>query len=139
MSDSRKKILGMLAEGKISVDEASMLLEKLSAAAEEAPTLPEHPAPTDTPPSPKNPRYLRVVVNSSDGDKVNIRVPLSLIRTGIKLGSLVPREAAETVKERGIDLSSLSGLDEAELAKSLAELKVDVDSSDGDVVRIFAE
>ncbi len=134
MAESRKKILEMLASKKISVDEASMLLEKLSAA-------PVEPAVEcgERPEAARNLKYLRVVVDSADGDKVNIRVPLSLIRTGIKLGSLIPKDAAEAMSEKGIDLSSLSGLDENELVKFLSELKVDVESSDGDTVKIFTE
>lgn len=134
MAESRKKILEMLASKKISVDEASMLLEKLSAA-------PVEPAVEcgERPEAARNLKYLRVVVDSTDGDKVNIRVPLSLIRTGIKLGSLIPKDAAETMSEKGIDLSGLSELDENELVKLLSELKVDVESGDGETVKIFTE
>ena len=31
------------------------------------------------------PRFLRVVVDSPDRDQVNVRVPLAILRTGIKL------------------------------------------------------
>ncbi len=133
MSESRKKILNMLAEKKITVEEAALLLEKLSGSEEPAPAEQSAPQPS------KAPRFLRIVVDSQDGDKVNVKVPLSLIRTGIKLGSLMPREAAETVSETGLDLSALGQLDEDELAKALSELTVDVDSADGDKVRVFAE
>lgn len=134
MAESRKKILAMLAERKISLDEASMLLEKLSVASDE-------PSPEIQPDkeAPRSLRYLRIVVDSSDGDKVNVRIPLSLIRTGIKLGALMPKDAADAMSEKGIDLSSLSTLDENELVDILSELKVDVESSDGETVRIFTE
>lgn len=132
MNESRKKILAMLSEGRISVDEAAQLLEKVSST--------EEPEKAPAPQGPvKNPRFLRVVVNSNDGDRVNVRVPLSLIKTGIKLGSLMPKEAAQTVSDKGFDLSSLSQLDENELAQALSELTVEVDGSDGETVRIFAE
>jgi hypothetical protein len=134
MAESRRKILAMLSERKISVDEAAMLLEKLSSAG------PEEPAPQPAPEGPqKVPRYLRVVVDSDDGDKVNVRVPFSLIRTGIRLGSLIPKDAAEAVSDKGIDLSALAQLNEVELAESLSELKVDIEGSDGATVRVFAE
>lgn len=134
MAESRKKILAMLSERKISVDEAAMLLEKLSSAGA------EEPAPQPAPEGPqKAPRYLRVVVDSQDGDKVNVRVPFSLIRTGIRLGSLIPKDAAEAVNDKGIDLSALAQLNEVELAESLSELQVDIEGSDGATVRVFAE
>jgi len=85
------------------------------------------------------PKYLRVVVDSADGDKVNVRVPMSLIRTGLKLSSLMPADAAEAVLEKGIDLSALKNLDGEELVEALRELSVDVDSADGDKVRVFTE
>jgi hypothetical protein len=132
MNESRKKILAMLSEGKISIDEAAQLLEKVSSTEEpEKVSVPQGPV--------KSPRFLRVVVDSADGGKVNVRVPLSLIKTGIKLGSLMPKEAAQTVSDKGFDLSSLSQLDENELAQALSELTVEVDGSDGETVRIFAE
>jgi hypothetical protein len=84
-------------------------------------------------------KYLRVVVDSSDGDKVNIRVPLALVKTGIKLSTMMPAEANEKLAEQGIDLSHLSGLKGEELIEALRDLKVDVDSNDGDTVRIFCE
>ncbi len=137
MNEARMKILEMLSKGKITVDEASALLEKVIVR-EQGPEEPraeqgEQPARKGTP------RYLRVVVDSSDGDKVNVRVPMSLIRTGLKLSSLMPAEAASAVQEKGIDLSVLKDLDGEELVEALRELTVDVDSADGDKVRVFTE
>ncbi len=135
MNNSRMKILEMLAEGKITADEASALLEKVngSESAEPAPgkEKPEGGA--------GMPKYLRVVVDSADGDKVNVKVPMSLIRTGIKLSALMPADAADAVKEQGIDLSSLRDLPTEELIEALRELEVNVDSADGDTVRVFTE
>ncbi len=134
MSDSRMKILEMLSEGKITADEASSLLEKVTAS-ESITDTPEE----KTDGSRTSPRYLRVMVNSSDGDTVNVKVPMSLIRTGIKLSALMPAEAAETMKENGIDLTSLKDLPTDELIEALRELEVSVDSANGDTVRVFTE
>lgn len=138
MNEARMKILEMLSKGKISVEEASALLEKVMVR-EQVPA--SDPSPVEEPSAPGRsvPRYLRVVVDSSDGDKVNVRVPMSLIRTGLKLSSLMPQEAASAVAEKGIDLSVLKDLDGEELVEALRELTVDVDSADGDKVRVFTE
>lgn len=137
MNEARMKILEMLSKGKITVEEASALLEKVIVREQEPE---EIPAGQDESPVRKGtPRYLRVVVDSSDGDKVNVRVPMSLIRTGLKLSSLMPAEAASAVQEKGIDLSVLKDLDGEELVEALRELTVDVDSADGDKVRVFTE
>ena len=80
-----------------------------------------------------------MLVNSGDGDKVNIRVPLELVRTGMKLGAMLPQGAKEKLSAQGIDLSQLGGMEHDELLQALRELTVDVDAADGDEVRIFCE
>jgi len=134
MSDSRMKILEMLSDGKITADEASSLLEKVSTSENVTNESVERIEPGHT-----SPRYLRVVVDSADGDKVNIKVPMSLIRTGIKLSALMPTDAADAIKDQGIDLTMLKDLPADELIEALRELEVNVDSADGDTVRIFTE
>ncbi len=134
------KILEMLSKGKITVEEASALLEKVMVREREPEAEARAGESFEASPEKRGvPRYLRVVVDSNDGDKVNVRVPLSLIRTGLKFGSLMPAEAATAVQERGIDLSVLKDMDGEELVEALRELTVDVDSADGDKVRIFTE
>jgi hypothetical protein len=129
MSTERRQILDMLAQGKITPEDAERLLEKLAA-----------PKPAESQPaSGAAPKYLRVTVDSSDGDKVNVRVPLALVRTGIKLSAMMPKGAGEKLQESGIDLSHLSSLKGDALVEALRELTVDVNSSDGDKVKVFCE
>lgn len=66
-------------------------------------------------------------------------MPLGLLRTGIKLSTMVPIMAGERLKASGIDLSHLSSLSGDELIEELRDLKIDVDSPDGDKVRVFCE
>lgn len=149
MNEDTKRVLEMLAQGKISAGEAERLLERLAAvgggrsaapggaaaarAVESAGGDPEPAA------SGGKPKYLRVVVNSVQGDQVNIRVPLALVRTGIKLSAMLPEQARQQLQEKGIDLSQLSGMESEEMIQALRELTVDVDSAQGDVVRVFCE
>jgi hypothetical protein len=135
MSVERRRVLDMLAQGKISAAEAERLIEKL----------------VDSPEGSGAGRarlrgsvraqlkYLRVVIERRDGRPVNIRIPLSLIRAGLRLGAMLPADANEKLVERGIDLSALSHLDGDELLRALEETSIDVDSSDGEHVRIFCE
>jgi hypothetical protein len=144
MDANRVKVLDMLAEGKLSVDEAERLLGRLEdmdeVEEEEAPAEQvDMGAPAAQRPVPKHPKFLRVIVHSSGGDKVNVRVPIALIRTGIRLGALLPSHAREEMESKGIDLSALSELDTDELIGALAALTVDVDSQNGDQVRVFCE
>jgi len=142
MSSERHKVLEMLAAGKITPDEAEKLLERLS------PTGPEGAADDTTTGAaetatraarPRAPRYLRIVVDSPERDNVNIRVPIGLIRTGLKLSTLVPGRVGSRLPERGIDLSHLGELDDEELIAELAALQVDVAGSDGETVRVYCE
>jgi len=147
MSQERRQVLQMLAQGKISAEDAERLLDKLASVTEPADAAgDDEPAAEagDAAASPplsgrRRPKYLRVVVDSTDGDKVNIRVPLGLIRAGMKLRAVMPEHARERLEERGLDLNHLSDLDGEELVDALRELSVDVDSDSGDKVRIFCE
>lgn len=135
MSEERRQILDMLSAGKISAAEAERLLEKLDGArstgqAESQATSPGRKA---------KPKFLCVVVDSADGDKVNVKVPLALVRTGIKMAAFMPEGAAQKLSAQGIDLSKLCELDADELTEALSELEVDVDSDTGDVVRVCCE
>ena len=131
MDVERKKVLDMLADGRLSAEDAERLLNKLDASS-------EGDAHDDAPPSGPL-KYLRVLVDSKNGDKVNVRVPLSLLRTGIKLSTMVPALAGDKLRDSGIDLSHLSTLSGDELIEELRDLKVDVDSTSGDTVRVFCE
>jgi hypothetical protein len=142
MDENSKKVLEMLAEGKITHDEAERLLDRLARmrpAAEGVAGGRDASVPAAGRPAPKNPKYLRVVVQSEKGDKVNVRVPMALVKTGIRLGALMPEHARRELECKGVDLSALSNLDGEELVQALAELTVDVDSGNGDKVRVFCE
>jgi hypothetical protein len=147
MTQERKQVLDMLAQGTITVQDAERLLDKLSAIGTSAPES-EAGGTAQAGPEPcceggaaraGRPKYLRVLVDSSKGDKVNIRVPLSLVRAGIKLKAVMPEHARQQLSEKGIDLSNLGDLEGEELLQALRELNVDVDAADGEKVRIFCE
>jgi hypothetical protein len=139
MSSEHRQILDMLAAGTISPDEAEKLLEKI-ASGSDAESGSHDPGLEPASPAPGGrARYLRVVVDSTDGDKINVRVPMALIRTGLKLTTMLPPEASSKIAEHGIDLSQLGDLAGDELIEALQELTVDVDSSDGDKIKVFCE
>ncbi|MBN2170029.1 MAG: hypothetical protein JW819_01755 [Candidatus Krumholzibacteriota bacterium] len=151
MSEERKQVLDMLAEGKITADEAERLLEKLEPSPQGRTVRTrtirrvgggegeagDAPAGDGSGAGPL--RYLRVLVNGADGETVNIRVPLKLVRTGIKLTTVLPTETSAKLAEKGIDLSQLGELQGEELVEALRELHVDVEGADGETVRVFCE
>jgi hypothetical protein len=143
MSENRKRVLEMLASGKISVEEASQLLSALK----------EEDADTGAKPaaSAGKVRALRIVVDAPPEEvsagkpaKINIRVPIALIRAGMKFSSLIPEEASDKVDEalkgKGIkiNLKNLKEEDIEALIIALSELEVDIDEGKGKV-RIYTE
>jgi hypothetical protein len=146
MSESAKRILDMLAANKITSEEAYRLLAALKNTEETAGlTEGEFAAPK------KNPKYLRVTVTPSENasldkqDRVNIRVPISLIRTGIKLTSLIPPQAFDHIddvlKDKGIqfDVRNIKKEDLNELIDALSDMEIDVESGNGEKVKVFVE
>lgn len=133
MNEERKKVLEMLAEGRITAEDAERLLDKIEA----GPSSDRRPS--RKPGEPSKIKWLLVHVDGNDGDKVNVRVPINLIRTGIKLGAILPAGASERIQASGIDLNDLAKLADEELVEALADLQVDVNSEDGDAVRVYCE
>lgn len=135
MTEERRQILEMLAEGKITAQDAERLLDKLNA-------LPETDRATEsTTETGRRPRakVLCVKVDGAEGEKVNVRVPLALVRTGVKIAAILPDRVTHKLSAQGIDLGKLSELDADELTAALSELEVDVDSDTGEVVRVCCE
>jgi hypothetical protein len=145
MTEERKRVLGMLAAGKINATEADALLDAMSAPAR-ADIVPTAAARSAGGPA-SGPKYLRVLVEgSAEGkpSKVNVRVPFELIRAGMRLAALIPVVAYDPVnralKENGIDLdiSKIKPENLEDLVAHLQELQVDVDDGT-EKVRVFCE
>ncbi len=141
MSEERARILNMVAQGKLSVQEAEKLLDALGKNEENGAALL-----AGTKPSSKDLKYLRVVVDSKQGDNVNIRVPMALLRAGLKLSALIPPQAYskmnEKMAENGIEMdinALLKSGDIEQVIETMGELNVDVNSAQGDKVRVFFE
>jgi hypothetical protein len=145
MSEHRRQVLQMLAAGDITADDA----DRLIAALEPGPTAARAAEGTDTRPKAR-PKYLRVVVESSDrfgGEgpgKVNIRVPIKLLQAGVRLASLIPpqalEQANEALRKQGVlfDLTQIKPQHIEDLVEQLDEIVVDVDQPDVKV-QVFSE
>jgi hypothetical protein len=152
MNEHRRQILQMLAEGKISADEAERLI-----AATETQSSFSTLADSGTATAAKaRPKYLRVLVEAEEGSnsgyegptKVNVRVPIQLLRAGVRLAGLIPqqalRHANQAMQEKGvpIDLSEIKPENLEELVEQLNDLSVDVDQKEAGAkvkVRVFCE
>jgi hypothetical protein len=135
MSEERKQILEMLAQGKITPEDAERLLDKLGSQPADGNSDEEGEGNGRS----RKLKFLRVFVDGCDGDKVNVRIPLALIKTGIAMAAVLPHDVNQKLGEKGVDLGKLSEFDGDELNDALHELQVDVDSEDGDTIRVFCE
>lgn len=136
MNEQRKEVLDILAEGKISASEAELLLAALEREQPVADARPNGRA-----------KYLRVVVDSMDSGepgKVNLRVPLQLLRAGVQLAALIPAQALERANAElsrsgvPLDLTQLKPAQLEALVEHLDDVTVEVDQPDAKV-RIFCE
>lgn len=136
----RKDILDLLVAGKITAEEAEQLIAAIERdrppAASSAETRPKGRA-----------KYLRVLVDTMENGepgKVNVRVPLQLLRAGVRLAALIPPQALgqanAELSRSGIpfDLTQLKPEQLEALIEHLDELAVEVDQPDSKV-RVFCE
>lgn len=77
---------------------------------------------------------LRIIVNSSDGDKVRVNLPMAIVKLGIEIGMSMPEvNGKEALK--GINFEQIIAL----VDKGLVGKLVEVESADGDIVEIYVE
>ncbi len=147
MAQNQKRILEMLANNEITLDEAHRMLGAL----EPDSATPDIPTREEARTVKARPKYLCVTVqpgpgheNDDDAERVNVKVPLALIRSGIKFASVLPRDVGDRVEDRlkdrgiGLDLRNLNPDDLDDLIEALADLEVDVESNE-EKVRVFVE
>jgi hypothetical protein len=155
MNENRRQILEMLAAGKLTAEEAERLLAALdpgpaASAGEFAGSMRgESGAAVKT-----RAKYLRVLVEADEASTgmkgtttVNVRVPMQLLRAGVRLAALIPQQAHgqldEALSKHGvpITLSQIKPENLEELIDHLGDLTVDVDGKDGNPtkVKVFCE
>jgi hypothetical protein len=117
--DERARILEMVRDGKLSVEEADKLLRALESDREGAPV--------------GRGRLLRVRITSHRGDNVNVALPLSLADVVLRL---VPKGLRVDVNGEEIDVAKLV----ADVRDSGARgTIVDMRSVKGDHIQILVE
>ncbi|HTK31357.1 MAG TPA: hypothetical protein VL332_05290 [Candidatus Saccharimonadaceae bacterium] len=166
MSEDTRRVLDMLTQGKITADEADRLLAAIgstsrSSTTTEATAADKGVATAEAP----SPKFLRITITRTGtwpgddgkqarrawmwaghtggrGGEVSIRVPVTLVRNGIRLGAMIPGLSGAGVqtrlRERGVDLD-LSKIDTETINQLLAEfgeINIDVDSERGGKAQI---
>jgi hypothetical protein len=137
MSKERLRILEMVSKGKITPAEAESLLQAVDNKSGSEPM--GEVIRRDLP------KFLKVKVESVSDDNVDVKVPLSLIRAGMRLTALIPPPAMERINESlkkqgmSIDLGNLKKEDIEALIEGLVEMEVHVDSKNGDKTHVYCE
>ena len=155
MNENRRQILEMLAAGKITAEEAERLLTALEPDA--GVPVGEYKGSVGGASGANvktRAKYLRVLVEADESmtgmkgqTTVNVRVPMQLLRAGVRLASLIPAQAHEhlddALNRHGIPLtlSQIKPENLEELVDHLEDLTVDVDGKEGNgtKVRVFCE
>ena len=104
MKEEKMKILHMLAEGRITPDEADLLWETLESSAS----------------PPKTPEWLCIRVEEKGMERIKVNIPIGLARMGV---ALLPESAMVRINEKGIDLYGI--LDEKVTTGKIVDIRED--------------
>ena len=97
MTEERLRILEMVAEGKISVEEADQLMETMDLSDNKY-----HGKSQKT--TPKKSKSLKILVQEGGKEKVNLSIPLSLAQA---FTGFMPENARAKLEDKNINISEL--------------------------------
>jgi hypothetical protein len=123
MSDDRLRILEMIQNKTITAAEGADLLKALDDSFGNVPVAPKKQAF----------KMFKIKVLSSDGDKVNVQIPLDFAKMALKSGKGFMK--IDQIQGMDLDIDMiLEMIDQGSLGKI-----VDIESADGDIVEIVIE
>ncbi len=125
-NEERIKVLKMVADGKITAEEAAVLLETLDEAPASSSKAQSGPA------SGQPGRYFRVRVTDTDTGKVrvNVRLPVGVINAGMKLGMKFAPQV------EGVDYHEITEMINSGETGKIVDVE---DDKDGEHVEVFIE
>ena len=135
-TNDKKRILEMIRDGKISVDDGIKLIGALN---EEAPAESEAPVTAVKKASDKR-RKLRIDVIANDGyddhANVSIAIPLNIVKAMLPIlnSGIIPENARTAMNEKGIDMDAVMTAIETIMDNldDLDEELVSVDAGEGE-------
>jgi hypothetical protein len=135
MRDELAIVLRLVAEGRLSPDDAAPLIEALNRPSDGGATLspgpapnraePGRPPPPPPPPSVNEPRQLRIRVSERGRQVVNLRIPLTFADTALRMVPGLSSEQGDRIR------AAIAG-------KTMGPI-LDVEDEDGDGVVISME
>lgn len=138
--DEKMRILKMLEDGKVTAEQAMGLLNAMGETQKEEMEGHEDAASGNwidiaaEPNMSYDNKMLRIVVDSPDGDKVNVQLPVKIIRQVLKVTGKLPiqGEGMKNIDLEALTASVLECLDNETLGNI-----VDVNAADGTTVKVF--
>nr|WP_312216745.1 hypothetical protein [Clostridioides sp.] len=129
MNEEVIMVLKMVEEGKISADKAKDLIEALGDSSKNTEAI-----------TPKiyEDKFLKVEVLSHEGDKVNVQLPIKVIKEVIKITGKLPISTHIEGMD-GIDIDELMNTLVSCLDNKVMGEIVDICSSEGDTVKIVID
>ena len=123
MSDDRLRILEMIASKTITAQEGAELLKAVDHADQKLPVQAK-----------KNAfKMLKVKVLSSDGDKVNVQIPIEFAKVALRSGKGFMK--IDKIEDLDFDVEAILDM----IEKGALGKIVDVESANGDIVEIVIE
>lgn len=128
-SEEKLRILQMIQDGKITAEEGIRLFESLDSA---APKSAGDDAGSTTLSASRTPRWFRVRVTDTNTGKtrVNVRLPVTVLAAGMKMGAKFSPEV------EGLDMNVLT---DAIRSGTIGKIVDVFDDSDGEHVEVFLE
>ena len=129
MNEEVMIVLKMVEEGKISSDKAKELIDALGDTSKNIEVI-----------TPKRyeDKFLRIKVLGHEGDKVNVQLPVKVIKEVIKITGKLPISTSIKGMD-GIDIDELMNTLVSCLDNEVMGEIVDIFSSEGDTVKIVIE
>ena len=123
MSDDRLRVLEMIQNKTITAAEGADLLKALDKADENLKPVPQ-----------KNAfKMFKIKVLSSDGDKVNVQIPIEFAKVALRSGKGFMK--VDQIEDLDLDIEAILDMIDSGM---LGEI-VNVESADGDLVKIVIE
>lgn len=127
--DEKMRILKMVEEGTITAEQAADLMAAMNV-----------DAPVQTQPAVSRGGYdkklFRIIVDSVDGDKVQLQFPVGAVKKILKVTGKLPIPDQDL---QGVDLSEMMEAVSECLDEEMEGDFINVEASDGTTVRIFVD
>lgn len=129
MNEEILMILKMVEEGKVSADKAKELIDALGNSSKDTEAIVSKRY---------EDKFLKVVVLSNEGDKVNIQLPIKIVKEILKISGKLPITKYIEGMD-GIDIDALMNTLVSCLDNEVMGEIVNICSSEGDIVKIFID